>query len=62
MLNFKAALSNLRDDGCDVHQGQRRRENLDRAVDKQVKTIDFPLTAERNTAAAKRYFGSDVGS
>lgn len=36
-------------------------KNLYRPVDKQVKTIDFPLTAEHNTAAAKRYFGSDGG-
>jgi len=61
MLNFKAALSNLRDDGFDVHQGQGVEKNLYRPVDKQVKTIDFPLTAEHNTAAAKRCFGSDGG-
>jgi len=36
-------------------------KNLYRPVDKQVKTIDFPLTAEHNTAAAKRYFVSDGG-
>lgn len=61
MLNFKAALSNLRVYGCDVHQGQSRREKSLPPCDKQVKTIDFPLTAEHNTAAAKRYFVSDGG-
>ena len=35
---------------------------LYRAVDKQGKTVDFLLTAKRDTAAAKRFFDKAVGA
>lgn len=35
---------------------------LYRAVDKQGKTIDFLLTAKRDTAAAKRFFDKAMGA
>ena len=43
-----------------MHQGQGVWKYLDRAVDKQGKTVDFLLTAKRDRAAAKRFFDKSM--